>query len=135
MSDIFKSQIARREQNSPRKQVLQQIKRLIRQNQFRIGSKEEFCRSNEFDGFVEANKLCLMEYSLFSKINSGLYSSLGGNTVLLDVLVNEGVVLPNKKGEYRWRSSFQRMVDQQQRPYMISLNLDFFKEENDYANN
>lgn len=133
--DIFKSQIARREQNSPRKQVLQQLKRLIRQNQFRIGDKEEFSRSNEFDGFVEDNKLCLMEHSLFSKINSGLYSSLGGNTVLLDVLVNEGVVVPNKKGEHRWRSSFQRMVDEQQRPYMISLNLDFFKEENNNANN
>ena len=133
--DIFKSQIARREQNSPRNQVLQQLKRLIRQNQFRIGDKEEFSRSNEFDGFVEDNKLCLMEHSLFSKINSGLYSSLGGNTVLLDVLVNEGVVVPNKKGDYRWRSSFQRMVDEQQRPYMISLNLDFFKEENNNANN
>ena len=133
--DIFKSQIARREQNSPRKQVLQQLKRLIRQNQFRIGTKEEFSRSNEFDGFIEDNKLCLMEHSLFSKINSGLYSSLGGNAVLLDVLENEGVVVPNKKGEYKWRSSFQRMVDEQQRPYMISLNLDFFKEANDYANN
>lgn len=133
--DIFKSQIARREQNSPRKQVLQQLKRLIRRNQFRIGTKEEFSRSNEFDGFIEDNKLCLMEHSLFSKINSGLYSSLGGNAVLLDVLENEGVVVPNKKGEYKWRSSFQRMVDEQQRPYMISLNLDFFKEANDYANN
>ena len=133
--DIFKSQIARREQNSPRKQVLQQLKRLIRRNQFRIGTKEEFSRSNEFDGFVEDNKLCLTEHSLFSKINSGLYSSLGGSAVLLDVLVNEGVVVPNKKGEYRWRSSFQRMVDEQQRPYMISLNSDFFKEENNNANN
>ena len=75
-----------------------------------------------------------MEHSLFSKINSGLYSSLGGNEVLLNVLVNERVVVPNKKGEYRWRSSFQRMVDEQQRPYMISLNLDFFKEENNNAN-
>ena len=133
--DIFRSQIARREQNSPRKQVLQQLKSLIRQNQFRIGTKEEFSRSNEFDGFVADNKLCLTEYSLFSKINSGLYSSLGGNAVLRDVLVNEGVVVPNKRGEYRWRSSFQRMVNEQQRPYMISLNLDFFKEENNNANN
>lgn len=132
---IFESQIARREQNSPRKQVLQQLKRLINQNQFRIGSKEEFSRSKDFDGFVEDNKLCLMEHSLFSKINSGLYSSLGGNEVLLDVLVNEGVVVPNKKGESRWRCSFERLVDEQKRPYMISLNLAFFKEKNNYANN